>query len=543
VVSRVAISELILFPDRQNIAELGMKIEELRVIVSGNHQGVEHAVRRSPSVCRLQMESPSLLNAVPDSEYQRLPSSTASTSEDIESTTSSSERMARSYRHYHATMSNFSLQYSSRRRSHRQTISWNDDGSADEAASVRGLAPSTIRASDPSREEDLPSDKQSTISAISTSSWTRKWLEAQLSPEETTKALKRMQSTISTSQMSACETENSIVASDMQTFLEHIRYFMPVLADFDAEEKAIENDAQTTERSEVGSEANLIMQQHSPKLDAVTADEIPGQTADVFDSPGGQLSSSPKPTPESAYEKKGDLPSNELEYSSSGRSLSSSREERSSYCSGYSEERPEVANSGVEEGDMEWEVAEESEIGTHGSEGSSAKTTSTPQTVMGLSIYVEKHPHHRGTVICTPAADNALRVSHSFSQALTPELQGSGTYTSLPGNTIGGHSDASQQNRLLLHSMGARVFFVQRPTSQKVRTRESQDLGSESESEIFNVTGGAQVHMERSLRIVSAGQPQSKGKMSRRPTTESSSYDLGFDETATINLAMTDQSV
>jgi hypothetical protein len=32
-----AISELILFPDRQNIVELGMKIEELRVIVSGNH--------------------------------------------------------------------------------------------------------------------------------------------------------------------------------------------------------------------------------------------------------------------------------------------------------------------------------------------------------------------------------------------------------------------------------------------------------------------------------------------------------------------------
>jgi hypothetical protein len=357
-----------------------------------------------------------------------------------------------------------------------------------------------------------------------------------------TKALKRMQSTTSTSQMSACETENSILVSDMQTFLEHIRYFMPVLADFDAEEKGIENDAQATERSEVCSEANLIMQQHSPKLDAVTADEIPGQTADVFDNPGGQLSPSPKPTPESVYEKKGDVPSNELEYSSSGRSLSPAREGRSSYCSGYSEERPKVANSGVE-GDMEWEVAEKNEIGTHGSEGSSTNTTSTSQTVMRLSIYVEKHPHHRGTVICTPAADNALRVSHSFSQALTPELQGSGTYTSLPGNTIGRHSDASQQNRLLLHSIGARVFFVQRPTSQRVRTRESQNLGSESESETFNVTAGAQVHKERSLRVVSASQPQSKGKMSRRSTTESSSYDSGFDETATINSAMTDQSV
>jgi hypothetical protein len=171
---------------------------------------------------------------------------------------------------------------------------------------------SWIRASDPSREEDLPSDKRSTISVISTSSWTRKWLEAQLSPEETTKALKRMQSTISMSQMSACENENSIVASDMQTFLEHIRYFMPVLADFNAEEKVVENDTQANESGEVGSTANLIMEQHSPKLDAVTADKIPGQTADVSDSPRGQLSSSPKPTPESAYEKKADLPSNEL---------------------------------------------------------------------------------------------------------------------------------------------------------------------------------------------------------------------------------------
>jgi hypothetical protein len=107
------------------------------------------------------------------------------------------------------------------------------------------------------------------------------------------------------SQMSACETENSIVASDMQTFLEQIRDFVLVLAYFDAQEKAVENDAQTTESGEAGSKANLIMQQHSPKLDAVTADETPGQTADVFDSPGGQLSSSPKPIPESAYERKG----------------------------------------------------------------------------------------------------------------------------------------------------------------------------------------------------------------------------------------------
>jgi hypothetical protein len=177
-----------------------------------------------------------------------------------------------------------------------------------------------------------------------------------------------MQSTISMSQMSACETENSIVASDMQTFLEQIRYFVLVLADFDAQEKAVENDAQTTESGEAGSKANLKMQQHSPKLDAVTSDETPGQTADVSDSPGGQLSSSPKPIPESAYEKKGDLLSNELKYSSSASSLSSSRDERSLYFSGYPEERPEVAKSDVEEGDMQWEVAEESQMGTHGSE-------------------------------------------------------------------------------------------------------------------------------------------------------------------------------
>jgi hypothetical protein len=338
------------------------------------------------------------------------------------------------------------------------------------------------------------------------------------------------------SQMPAFETENSIVAPDMQTFLEHIRYFMPVLADFDAEEKAIENDAQVSERSEGGYEANLTMQQHSPKLDTVTAHEIPDQTADVFDSPEDQLSSSPKLTPESTYEKKGELPSNEPEYSSSG-SLPSSREARSSHCSGYSEERPEVANSGVGGDDLGRDVAGESEIGTHGSEGSSVKTTSTPQTAISLSIYVEKRPHHHGRVICSPAADNGLRVSHSFSQALTPEPQDTGTCASLPSNANGGHSDASQQNRLLLDSMGARVFFVQRPTSQKVRPTESPDQGSESESETFNVTGGAQVHMERSLRIVSAGQSQLKGEMPRRPTTEGS---LGFHVTTTINSGMTD---
>lgn len=209
------------------------------------------------------------------------------------------------------------------------------------------------------------------------------------------------------------------------------------------------------------------MQQHSPELNAVTADEISSQTADVFDGAGGQLSASPKPTPESVHEQKRDLPPNGPEYSSSGRSLSSSREKRRSHTSEYSEERPEVTNSGIGEGDMEWEATEESEIGSRGSEGSSSKTKSTSQTVMGLSIYVEKHPHHRGTVVCTPAADNALRVSHSFSQALTPELQSSGPYTSLPGNTSNGHSDVSQQNRLLLNSIGARVFFVQRANSQK----------------------------------------------------------------------------
>jgi hypothetical protein len=269
----------------------------------------------------------------------------------------------------------------------------------------------------------------------------------------------------------------------------------------------------------------------------------PGQTADAADSPSGKLSSSPKSTPESAYEKKGDPPSNELEYSKSGRSLSSSRDERSSFFSGYLGERPEAAKSGVEEGDMEWEVAEESEIGIHVSEGSSPTTRSTSQTVKGLSICVEKHPHHCVTVICTPPADNSLRVSHGFSQSLTLELQDSGTCTSRPGNTISSHSDATQQNGLLLHSMRARVFFVQRLTSLKVCIRESQDLGSESESETFNVSGGAQVHSERSLWTVGAGQPQSKGMMSRRPTTESSSYDMGLDKIRTTHSAVTDQSV
>jgi hypothetical protein len=542
VVSRTTIPGLILLLDRQNIADLSLKIEELRVILSGNHQGVEHAVRRSPSVCRLQIGSPNLQSAVSESGYQRLLSSKDSTSEDTESTTSSSERVARSYRHYHATMSNFSLPSSSSRRSHRHTISCKIDGSADDAASVRVLATSIIHASDRSREDDFPSDKQSTISTISTSSWTKKWLEAQLSPEETTKALKRMQSTIAMSQMSACETENSIVASDMQTFIEHIRYFMPVLVDFDAEEKANENDEQTTEGSETSSKANLIMQQHSPRLDAITADEIPIQTMDVHDSPGGQLPSSPKLTSESESEKKGHLPSNSFESSSSVTSLSWSKDERSSYCDGSSEERSEVAKSGVEEVDMEWEAGKASEIGARGSVRPSVKIASTPPSVMGLSIYGEKRPHHYGTVVCTAPADDALRVSHSFSQALTPELQDSGIYTSISTNTIRGHPNAAQQNRLLLNDMRARVFFVQRPTSPKLRTRESQDLGSESESETFHVNGDAQIHKERSLQIVSAGQPQPKRMMFRRSTTESSSYDSGFDETATMKSAMMDHS-
>jgi len=501
VVSRAVIPELILSPGRQNIAELGTKIEALRVVVSRNHQGVEHAVGRlgkSPSVGGLQVDNLSLPNAVPEGNHERLPSSITSLSEDRESTTSSRERVESSYRRYHATMSNISLQYSDGRSRQEQSISGNNDGSTDEEASVRGLAPSTIRVSGLDGEEDLPSDKQSTISAISTSSWTRKWLEAQLGPEETEKTLKGMQSTFSTSQISAFETENSIVASDMQTFLDHIRYFMPVLADFDAEEKAIGSDAQKIERSGVGSEASLAIQRHSPTLKAVTADEIPGQTLNIFDSSRGQIPSSPKTTPESVYENKEDLTSN-----IPGSSLSSSREERGSYCSGHSD-GTETAESSVED-DTKREVAEKSEIGTCQSEISSVMTTSTPQIMIGPPIYFEKHPHHRGTVICAPAADSVPEVSHSFSQALTPDLQDLETYTSLSSNPVGSHSDVSQQN-LLLHSVRAKVFFVQRPTSQKVPIRESQDLNSEAESETLDVANGPHVNVERSLRIVSVSQ-------------------------------------
>jgi hypothetical protein len=536
-----------LTPTRQNIAELGMKIEELRVIVSGNHQGVEYAVGRSPSVHRLQMETPGPLNVDPESEYQnprgttdsafedikldpelesdcqKPPSTTESAFEDTKSTTSSSERVAISYWRYHATMSNFA----------KESLSWHDDELTDDAASLRGLAPSTIRASHRSREEDNPSDRQSTISAVSNSSWTRKWLETQLSPEETAKTLRRMQSTIS-SQISSCETGNSIVASDMQTFLQYIRYFMPVLAEFDAEEKAVQNDKQPSENESYFSDCNIEEEdtqneKQSKKADTTvedndiiaqgssmpiepTADEVTSHLAEVFDRAGEPVSPVPEAGSETTNGTSWDIQSNIHGYSTPRTGLSLSREESDPYCHGDREERTGPTTSGGEEGTPR-NFVEESGAETRGMGG---KAVSIPHTISGFSIYVEKRPHRRGTVICTADANNALRVSHSFSQALTAELQASGTYASVPNTTKGGHSDMSKQNQPLL-------FFVQQSTHRCVPPKESQDLGSESESEDFSATRLAQGHMEGPVRIIRAVPPRSKEKeiKSRRPSIKS----------------------
>jgi hypothetical protein len=540
-----------LTPNRQNIAELGTKIEELRVIVSGNHQGVEYAVGRSPSVHRLQMENPTPLNIDPKNDYlnppsttnysfedikldpapesdcQKPPGTTNSAFEDTKSTTSSSDRVAKSYRHYHATMSNFA----------KESLSWHDDELTDDAASLRGLAPSTIRASHRSREEENPSDRQSTSSGVSNSSWTKKWLETQLSPEETAKTLKRMQSTIS-SQISSCETGNSIVASDMQTFLEYIRYFMPVLAEFDAEEQVVQNDEQPenepyfdynvgeedtrneeqSKKADAAVEENDIIAQGSSRPIEPTANGVTSHLKGVFDRAGDPMSPIPEAGSETTNETSWDLHSNIQGYSTPRTSLSLSREESDPYCHGDQEERTEPTASGGEESTLRNSV-EESGAETQGIGG---RAVSIPQIISGFSIYVEKRPHRRGTVICTADVDNALRVSHNFSQALTPELQGPGTYASIPNTTKGGHLDVSRQNQPLL-------FFVQKSTHQCVPPKESQDLGSESESEVFSANRIAQGHREGLLHIISAEPPRSKEKenMPRRPSIESPPSDFG----------------
>jgi hypothetical protein len=83
---------------------------------------------------------------------------------------------------YHETMSKFA----------KESISRGRDDLNDDAASLRGLVPLTIRAFHVSREEEISSDKQSISLAVSNSSWTRKWFETQLIPKETAKTLKRM---------------------------------------------------------------------------------------------------------------------------------------------------------------------------------------------------------------------------------------------------------------------------------------------------------------------------------------------------------------
>ena len=455
-----------------------MKIEEVRGILSGNHQDVEHAVRRSPSLCRLRREGAGIMNVEPNNSHLKSVARTITASEDNQSAISSSERVTRSYKHYQATLLSFSMQDLSSRTIDGQSIfqNNNDKGSADDDVSIQGLAPSTVCRANPSKDDDWSSDRQSIISTRTTTSWTKNWLVSQLAFEDPTKVLKRMHSVMSMSQAFSRDAENSIVASDLQTFLDHIRYFMPILADFEAEERIPQSITHSPEEDGAISEANPMTRPYSPAVTDTSADKNPGQAADVFGISEDQSQSSPQATAQIPCDEKGESLSSELEDASSGGSPPSLREEGSSSTSVYSE-RLETVDRSIKTVKVDWNGAEHDKTETQRS-----RVTSAAHTTTGLSIYVERHPYHRGSVTGIPTAGHMLRNRHSFSQALTSELQSIDSNKSPPGSSVDSGSE-SRRDQVLLRGLDARGFFVEGPTDQAACGGGTQAEGLDSESD------------------------------------------------------------
>jgi hypothetical protein len=167
----------------QNVAQLGEKIDDLRTKVSENHQNVEHAVNSSPSVVNLRLESSTeteeatLVQSTSEDENEAPTGIPAPSLCVTRSTSSSSERVASSYRQYYATLSNISIPKASNVESIAETVKWSDSQSDDGTASILGLVPSTVMVLNDQSDDNQISEKQPVVSLVSTFSRTREWLE------------------------------------------------------------------------------------------------------------------------------------------------------------------------------------------------------------------------------------------------------------------------------------------------------------------------------------------------------------------------------
>jgi hypothetical protein len=80
----------------------------------------------------------------------------------------------------------------------------------------------------------------------------------------------------------------------------------------------------------------------------------------------------------------------------------------------------------------------------------------------GLSVYAEKRQYQHGTVIDSSNSllNNTPRVSYAFSQAFVSGAQDVPSHTSPPGKAAEADEAVLTQSPSLLPSMGVRVFFV-----------------------------------------------------------------------------------
>lgn len=406
----------------QNIAQLGEKIDDLRAKVSQNHQNVEHAVRRSPSVVNLrpaastETEEPALMESTSESQSKDPTELSAPSLCGTRSTGSSSERVSSSYRQYYATLSKVSIPQASGAQSVAETVKWSDDRSDDGTASVLGLAPSTVMGLNNRHDDDQTSDKQSTISLVLTLSRTREWLEA-LSLSENSTGLRPPRSTIAPSEISADEIEHSIVASDMESFLEHIRYFMPVLAESDDGKEVHEaHEEQPNQDSSYEGEMKMLTTQNPATDDDGRLD------AHIFEN---HRPSTGVPCSEPTHEADSIPAEVDTEHNSP---------------QGANEDDMDVDAPDALHGSSEEVVQNDTSAPIDSSEpNTAAKPQGEPYR--GLSVYAPKRQYRPGPVIDSSNcnSDNTRRISYGFGQAFASGTQ------DLPSNTL-------------------RVIFVQRPT-------------------------------------------------------------------------------
>jgi len=421
----------------QNVAQLGEKIDDLRTKVSENHQNVEHAVKSSPSVVnlRLETEEATLVQSTSEGENEALTGIPAPSLCGTRSTSSSSERVASSYRQYYATLSNISIPKTSNVESIAETAKWSDNRSDDGAASVLGLVPSTIMVLNDQSDDNQISEKQPVVSLVSTFSRTREWLET-LSLSENSTRLRQSRSTIAPSEISVDEIQHSIVASDMESFLEHIRYFMPVLAESDDGKEVHEAD-----ETQSNQDSSYERKVKTPIPQALATDnygELDEHTSENHKPLTGLAGSEPIHEAEVIpVEVDTEHNSHEDDFKAPGALHGS--------------------NGEAVQNDTAVPI-----------DSSGPNIASEPQTglVSGLSVYAEKRQYHHGTVIDSSNcnSDNTLRVSYGFSQAFVSGTQDVPAHMSLPVNAAVADETMLPRSPSSLHSMGVRVFFVQRPT-------------------------------------------------------------------------------